>query len=768
MLNAGTRLGPYEVVARIGAGGMGEVYRAHDTRLGRDVAVKVLPDRLADDAEALARFDREVHAVAALSHPNILALYDFGKDQNHVYAVTELLEGETLRGRIERSPLPWRKALELAIAIAEGIAAAHARGIVHRDLKLDNLFLTTDGRIKILDFGLARMDAPPVSQMETATFPPNQTDPGTVMGTVGYMAPEQVRCLPVDTRCDIFAFGCVLYEMLTGRQAFHRDTVVETMTAILHDEPPDLAACGHEIPPEIDGVIRHCLEKNPEQRYQSARDLAFALRALLTGSDAGKSGARAGSPARRPSAAPRRSRAIDSLAVLPFSNASSDQGVEYLSDGITESLIYGLSQLPKLRVMARSTVFRYKGKEADPQEVGRTLGVRAILSGRVLVLGDRLVIKTELVDVTDGALLWGEQYSRKLADVLAIQEEISAEITAKLRLRLTGEDKKKLARRATSSTAAYQLYLKGRFHWNRRTEESFRRAIEYFLAAIAKDSNYALAHAGLADGYNMLGAYGLLPPLESYPKAEAALARALEIDDTLAEAHTSLAWTKLAFAWDWPGAEQEFRRALALNPSYATAHHWYAYLLINLGRLDEAATQMEAAQELDPLSPIITANVGYRHYFAGQFGQAAEQFHKALEIDPHFSVAHTYLGRLAERQKRYDDAVASFQRAILFSGSDSEFVACLGHAHAVAGRPDETRKVLADLELAARRRYVPAFHFALVHTGLGDADQAISWLERAFAERDGFLTYLKIDERLDPLRGDPRFADLYRRVGLPL
>jgi TolB-like protein/Tfp pilus assembly protein PilF len=543
------------------------------------------------------------------------------------------------------------------------------------------------------------------------------------------------------------------------------------MTAILHDEPPDLADSGKNLPPELAQVIGHCLEKNPEERFQSARDLAFALRAILSGSDLSKTAPHARAAATTMTPRPqrrRRSKTIDSLAVLPLANAGGDANAEYLSDGITESLIYSLSQLPKLRVMARSTVFRYKGKPVDPQEVGRELNVRAVLTGRVVVLGERLVIKTELVDAADGALLWGEQYARPLADILAVQEEISTDITDKLRLKLTGKEKKQLAKRHTDNTQAYHLYLKGRFHWNKRTPDSFRKGIEYFLAAIAKDPAYALAHAGLADCYNMLGAYGALPPREAYPKAEAAARKALEIDDTLAEAHTSLAWVQAGFVWDWPGAERAFQKALRLNPGYATAHHWYAYCLMKLGRLPEAEAEMQRAQELDPLAPIITANVGFGWYFAGRLDAALEQFRKALETDAHFAVAHYYLGLAYEAKGMFPEAVAGFQQAIALSEGNTEYIAGLGHAYAAAGRTEEARKVVDDLVQQGQRKYVPPFHLGLVWAGLGDTDQAFAWLAKAYEERDDYLTYLKADPRLKGLRSDPRYVSLCQHVGLPV
>ncbi len=441
-LAPGTRLGAYEILSPLGSGGMGEVYRARDSKLDRDVAIKVLPQHLSNNPEALARFEREAKALAALSHPNIIAIHDFGREGGIYYVVTELLEGETTRHRLEDGPMPWRKAVEIAIAVADGLSAAHAKGIIHRDLKPENLFLTTDGRVKILDFGLARWKSPSDTLPTAATI----TDPGTVMGTAAYMSPEHVKGLVVEAPGDIFALGTILYEMISGQRVFGRPSGGETMAAVLMHHPQPVADTGKQIPLELDRVIAHCLEKNSGERFQSARDLAFALQAVL-----------AGTTTTRSMAAPKRRKVIDSLAVLPFVNEGGDPEGEYLSDGVTENLINALSQLPKLRVIARSVVFRRKGDQGDPQQAGRDLDVRAVLTGRVLQRGETLVVRTELVDVADGSRLWGEQYNRKLADLLLLEEEISRQITAKLRLRLSGRDQKRLAKRPTRSTEAYQL-----------------------------------------------------------------------------------------------------------------------------------------------------------------------------------------------------------------------------------------------------------------------------------------------------------------------
>ncbi|HYM11707.1 MAG TPA: protein kinase [Bryobacterales bacterium] len=794
-LNSGTRLGPYEILAPLGAGGMGEVYRARDSRLERDVAIKVLPERLAKDPEALARFEREAKAVAALSHPNILAVHDIGKQGEVCFVVMELLEGETLRSRLKESALPWRKTVETGIAIAEGLSAAHSKGIIHRDLKPDNIFLTTDNRVKILDFGLARVRPGLSSKDETTTAgslpDPGKTEPGTMMGTIGYMSPEQVRGELVEAPGDIFALGCVLYEMVTGKQAFGRNSAAESVAAVLKEEPPAISSSEKPgaagAPPELERVIGHCLEKNPHDRFQSARDLAFALRAASGSSQTFR--AEAAPAPKTPlirlklwmaAAAAAvlllgalaffwysRDKGVDSLAVLPFANASRDPNAEYLSDGITEAIINNLSQLPNLGVMSRSSVFRYKGRDLDPQAVGRELRVRAVLVGRVVRRGDDLSISTELVDVRNDRQIWGEQYNRKFADILAVQEEISKVISDKLRLRLTGEEKQRLTRRHTENPEAYQLYMQGRYQWNKRTLEGMQQSIDYFQQAIAKDPRYALAHAGLADAYGLLASYNVLPAREVMPRAESAASKALEIDDSLAEAHASLGWAKLTHDWAWPDAEREFKRSLELNPNYAVARHWYGEYLMLMGRTEEALAQVKQAQQLEPLSPVISLATGSTLYYAGRYDEAIEQCRKTIAMDPNFVEAHVFLARAYEQKREYGGAMAELQKALELSEGNTNELAALGHAYAVAGKTAEAQKILADLQQRSEQTYVQPMWIAGIYIGMGNKDQAFEWLNKAYGDRSAWLIYLKADPIFNPLRSDARFADLVRRVGLP-
>jgi len=753
-LGSGTRLGPYEILAPLGAGGMGEVYRARDTRLDREVAVKVLPEHLSHDAELSRRFEREARAVAGLSHPNILTLYDVGTWGDVSYAVTELLEGETLGARLARGPLPWSTAVEFATAVADGLAAAHSRGIIHRDLKPENIFLTSDGRVKILDFGLARQKLV-TSRPEESSAPTEGalTDSGWVMGTAAYMSPEQARGEPADVTSDIFSLGCVLYEAASGHRPFGGNTPVETMASILKDPAPKLAEDNPDIPQELSILVAHCLEKAPNGRFQSAQDLAFALRAVQAGATKTPSG--------------RQRRAIDSVAVLPFANASGDPDAEYLSDGITETIISRLSRLPHLRVMARSTVFRYKGSGVDPIAAGRELRVGAVVIGRVFHRGEDLVIKTELVDLADGSQLWGERHARKIADVLAIEDEIAEQISESLRLKLTGEEKKRLSRRPTENQEAYRLYLRGRFFWNKRTEDGLRRGIEYFRQAIEADPDYAVAQVGIADSWAVLGFHAIAPPGEAFPRAKAAASRALEIDPSLAEARDPLAYALHYYDWKWTASEREFRRCLEEAPQDATAHMHYAGLLTALGRFTEALEEWRRAQKLDPLSLINRAATGWFFYLVRRYEDAIREAQKTLEMDPTFAFARRVMGLACQKIARESQAIEELQKAVEFSGGSTQFLADLGHAYATSGRQAEARRTLGELEGISKSRYVSPYSMAALRLALEDCDSAFESLENAFSERSLGMTYLKLDPNLDDLRGDSRFADLVRRVGFP-
>jgi serine/threonine-protein kinase len=759
VLPLGTRFGPYEVVTLLGEGGMGQVYRARDPRLGREIAIKVLPTDSARDSDALARFEREARAVASLSHPNILAVHDFGSERGTFYVVTELLEGETLRKRLEFATFDWRRAIEIAAEIADALGAAHARGVVHRDLKPENIFLTADGRVKILDFGLAQTDPLCDAGAETAVTTRFHTDPGTILGTLGYMSPEQLRGESVTGSADIFSLGCILFEMVTATRPFQRGSGAATIAAILKDDLPK-DVLGDMVPPEMQRVIEGCVEKNALQRFQSARDLSLTLRAIASSTSVPEALLRR---VRRT----RKTKSIDSIAVLPLENVGDDPETEYLSDGITEGIINRLSQLPKLKVMARSTVFRYKHRDAlhqmDAQAVGRDLRVRAVMSGRLQRMGDRLVINVELVDAQDGSQLWGELYNRQSSDVVKLQEEMSTEIAEKLRLKLTGAEKKRLQKKTTTSSAAYELYLRGRYHWNKRTEESLKRGISFFREAIEADPSFSSAYSGLADSFITLGTNIPLPPREAMPKAKAAAMKALEIDDGLAEAWASLAAVRWWYDWDWKGAEEAYRRAIDLNWNYATAHDGYSMLLSARGRSADAIEQVTKAADLDPLSLIIAVHAGWPFYFARDYDSAIRRFDKALELDQNFIPARGWRGMALGQQRRFAEAIDEFRRALDVDRVPI-LLAMLGHTYAIAGNRSEAERVLTELQFEASSRYVSPYDIAVIHAGLGDRAAAIKALNEAFDDRSAWMVFLDVDPRLDVLREEPVFREIAAKL----
>lgn len=760
MLREGARLGPYEILSSIGSGGMGEVYRALDSRLGREVAIKVLPSNLARDNEALGRFEKEARTLAALSHPGILTLFDFGNEQGVVYAVMELLAGKTLREHLNEGPVTVARAVEIGIAAAEGLAAAHSRGIIHRDLKPENIFLTADHRVKILDFGLAHWDLP----MQTGNLTKLPTGPlntrtGVVMGTIHYMSPEQVRGIAVDERTDIFSLGIVMYEMVHGLRPFAAQTAAETMVAILKEDPARPSK-RDDVPPNLTRIIYTCLEKEPARRFASVTDLCTALKEVASGSAVSI----ALSP-RSGSARVRRKRKIDSIAILPFENAGGPAETEYLCDGITETIINTLSQIPKLRVMARSTVFLYKGKKVDPRELGRDMNVRALLTGRLLHRADDLNVQVELVDTDDGAQLWGEQYTQEICDIQKVQREISESISAALRLKLLGEEKRKLQKRYTESMAAYRLYLQGRFHWNTRTEEGLRKGMELFQRAIEEDPGFALAYAGLADSYSVLGGFYLMPPMEAYPKAEANALQAIKMDPSLAEAYTSLATVKERYDWDWDGAARDFRKAVKLNPGYATGHQWYATFQVMMGRFRQGDAQIEKAMELDPLSVVMNWTRSYLYYYMRQYEKALAQFRRTLGMDPDFHRARFDMAVVYHVMGKRAEALATFEEWSAQRPDQVAMLPLMGYYHAISGRREEALETIRKMETMQVEKYISRFSIAQIHIALGDIESAFQCLEQSVKNHEDPLVSLKVNPRLDPLRSDPRFESILRSVG---
>ena len=751
----GRTVGHYRIVDKIGEGGMGKVYRAHDERLDRDVAVKVLPEEVAEDVDRLVRFETEARAVARLEHSNILAIHDFSSEHDVAYAVMELLEGESMREVIAKGGLPPSKAVKYARAIADGLAAAHDKGIVHRDLKPENVFLTRDGRIKILDFGLAKLKEPDqelTTRTPTATL---ETSPGALIGTVAYMAPEQIRGLAADHRSDIFALGCLLYEMLTGTRPFAGNTTAETAAAILKEDPRPVSEWISNLPPGLDAVVSHCLEKRRHDRFQSAQDLAFALQAVSQGAPFSR-------------AEPTGAGSIRSIAVLPFEVAGGAGEMEYLGDGLTEGIIAKLCRLPGIdRVIARHSVFGYKGRVIDPAAAGLELGVDSVLVGDVAVRGQELHITTELVATPRGDRIWGDRYVRELSGIIDVEDAISQAIAESLQPELTEADHARIAKRPTDDPEAYRLYLKGRHLWSRLTREALDRSIELYREAISLDECFALAHTGIADAWVSLSWNDFVPKRRAFKEALSAALAALEMDDLLAEAHVSLAMVLSYFGTDWARAETEYRRALEISRNCADAYHQYAHLLTFLGRTDEGIDMILRALELEPVSRIISSCCGQIHFMAGRYDEAVVHLETALELDPANSGPYSWLGMVHVQQRDFSNAVAAFERGLDAGSFVPRNTGALGYCYGIQGEREKALAQLDRLHELAKETTVDACFEAWIHVAIGDDDGAIAALERAYDQDANWLVSLKVDPFLSDLRPDPRFQDLLQRMHLP-
>ena len=841
---SGVRFNQYVILSQIGSGGMGEIYLAQDTRLGRRVALKLLLTQFTADEERVHRFEQEARAASALNHPNIITIFEIGHDNQTHFIATEFVEGQTINQRLKLGKIELVDALDVAIQAANALVAAHAAGIVHRDIKPENVMLRPDGYVKVLDFGLAKLteqfDSEDSIDPEATTKPLRDTSPGVIMGTVSYMSPEQARGQKVDSRSDLFSLGCVIYEMITGHKPFRGDTMSDVMAAVLEAEPHPIAGILPGAPAEMQWIVSKALAKDRESRYQTAKELLNDLKRLkqqlefkaeqarqnraTASGDLSGSFRRSGSLRRSGSNSGGRksgdtlqplsydtevientrslssaeflfskaqnnkltvavaallvlagiaafayyrskpaSSVTDSIAVLPFARLSPEPLTDSLADGVTQGLIQNLSRIPKLKVRSMVSVQRYKvtGSTAlpNPRDVGQDLQVPLVLTGSIEKRDGMLAVNVELVDAKDNSFIWGQKYERKPGELLALQEEITREVSQRLKLDLTPEEQ--------AVREAFQFYLRGRYHWNRRTVADLKQGVDSFQQAIKRAPNYAPAYAGLADSYNMLGTYGAMSSVEAAAEAKKAAERALQLDTNLAEAHSSLAFVKHRYDWDWAGAEEEFKHAIALDPNYATAHQWYSSYLMAVGRPAEAIEEARRCQELAPLSLIISSHLAWMLYNAGQYEEAIEQCQKILAIDPNFFAARRYLGLAYEQVGKTREAIEELTKARDLSGNASVILAALIHAYAVSGNKAEAIRMLNEALANQSQRKLSAYDRAIIQTGLGDKQQAFALLDKAFEERSEYLPYLVIEPRLEPLRTDARFTALLDRLNLP-
>lgn len=824
----GQTLSHYRLVEQIGQGGMGVVWKALDTVLDRHVAIKILPPDVSEDPTRREMFFREAKLASQLSNAHIVQVYEFGQEGDLQFIVMELVPGQPLNHVIQGRPLPVQRVAELGLQIATAMTKAHHAGLLHRDLKPANVLVTSEGEVKVVDFGLAmlfdrsaRLTAPaapaaPPKPSEAsfvlldAPVPdPDRTElgtggvarsglaasesPGTLAGTLAYMSPEQARCEELDARSDIFSLGVILYELTTGQQPFQGATATQLLEAVMTARPVPAQERIPNLPIELARIVEKALAPRPQDRYQTMDDLAVDLRRfdreLASGSSVSFGDLRRKVVARRRLSLLGRVGGLalaatllvaaawqvwfrgavttTSIAVLPFENVGGDPEMEYLNDGITESLINGLSQFPNLNVIARSTVFRYKGATTDPLEVGRALKVAAILTGRVEWRGESLRVGAELVDVARGTQLWGERFNRRMDDIFALQDEISRSITETLRVQLSQEEKQLLTKRYTENAEAYQLYLLGRYHWNRRSHESLLQARDAFLRAIAIDPGYALAYTGLADAYAMLANNVHLPAAETMPLAEAAARRALELDERLAEAHASLAIVARDYNWDWATAEREIERSLELNPRSAEALHTQAFILAITGRQDESLQTILRARDLDPLSARIQSNVGGLHFYAKRYDRAIEELRRAIDLDARTPSPHIHLANVYSLLGRHDEALAEMHTAYELA-RQLPVLAIMAHAYAVADRSTEALRLAAEIDERRATEYLSPVWLALLRLGLRDRDGAFQALDRACDERTGDLSQIVISPLFDELRSDPRYLELRRRMNLPV
>jgi len=742
----GQTISHYRILEKLGEGGMGVVYKAEDTKLGRFVALKFLSHSMSDD-KAKKRFVHEAQAASSLEHPNICSIHEIDETPDgQIFIVMPCYEGESLQARIERGPLNLDEAVDIAIQAASGLAKAHEKGIVHRDIKPGNIFITKDGLVKIVDFGLAKLSGRT-----------KLTRTGTSPGTVSYMSPEQLKGGDVDHRSDIWALGVVLYEMITGETPFRGEYEQAMSYSIMNESPKPLRTLRPDVPLEMERLIEKTLSKDPNGRYQKATELVAALQWLKKRIESSPVGTGCCD-----------AKSVPSIAVLPFVNMSADPENEYFSDGLAEDLINALTKIRNLRVAARTSAFSFKGEKLDVRDIGRKLGVETVMEGSVRKAGDRLRITAQLISVADGYHLWSEQYDRTMRDIFAIQDEITRAIVQNLKMQRLNEEQGTLITPYTDNLEAYSLYLKGRYFWNRRTVDAIESSITYFQQAVQKDPDYALAHVGLADAYIVLAysSYGAMNPRQAYPTAKEAVLKALKIDETLSEAHASLAMIRCSYDWDWAEAEREFKQAIALNPSYAWAHHWYAIFLAQMGRHAEAEREIGTARQLDPFSLIINAVAGLLLFFKGEYDRAISDLEETLKLEPNFWHAHLYLGYAYWAKGLYEKAIESVERATVLSGHAAYPASMLGSFCGLTGDVARARELLHRLEERAKNAYVPPFYFSNIYVGLGDLDATFACVERGLEDHDPALLFFSMWPLFsDEVRSDPRFVEMLKRIG---
>ena len=834
-LPAETIISHYRIVSKIGAGGMGEVYLAQDTKLDRKVALKILPADVASNRERMERFVREAKSAAALNHPNIATIHEIGETDGLNFIAMEFIDGVTLREKIHKEQTELRKLLRCLQHAAEGLAKAHAAGIIHRDLKPDNIMITHDGHVKVLDFGLAKLiehQSPLTSdssEVATAMLPQHST-PGAIMGTLGYMSPEQAqgKTKQIDQRSDIFSFGCILFETATRKKPFEGESVIKSLHMVVYEPAPTLIELNPSAPAELQRIVRRCLAKDPDERFQSIKEVAIELKALRreladhigdttvppaksptimnvdrsslaeapsTSSSSPSSLSTRASSAEYVVTGIRRHKlaasvivlvllaasigavlfvrswkseaAIDSIAVLPFENRSNAGDTDYLSDGLVESLIYRLSQLPNLKVSPTSSVMRYKGNESDVKKIAGELGVSAVMTGRIAERGDDLTISVEMVDARNNKVVWAEQYDRKMSDLLVTQREIAAAITQKLQLKLSGGEKG-LTKKYTDNNEAYQLYLKSRFHFAKRTKADMERSIELLQQATKLDPNFALAYVGIAESYISMPSYPYMSPDEASPKAKAAIEKALALDPDLPEAH-AVAGMIACSEWDYPKAEREFKRAIDIDPNLAITHYRYGWTYLStVGRHDEAIAEMKRAMELEPLAIQQGANYGAVLMYAREFDQAIQQARKTYELEPDHIGARNWLCYALNAKGLYAEAQTIGEKALQADANRLSFTtACLGVAYAGSGQREKALKIIESVRAEAKDHYTMTYWIAIQYALLGDKDAAFRELDESYKNHDWFINRLKVDPFMDPLRGDPRFDAMVKRLNLP-